>query len=89
MKIAVAGDHAGFLYKDRVAELLRAKGHEVHDFGTNSTQAVDYPDYGFVVGEAVASGAFERGVLVCGSSLGISIAANKVEGVRCAAVFEP
>jgi ribose 5-phosphate isomerase B len=89
MKIAVAGDHAGYLYKDRIAELLRSKGHEVHDFGTNSPQPVDYPDYGFVVGEAVASGKFERGVLVCGSSLGISIAANKVEGVRCAPVFEP
>ncbi len=89
MRIAVAGDHAGYLYKDRIAALLRSKGHEVHDFGTDSAEAVDYPDYGYAVGEAVASGRFERGVLVCGSSLGISIAANKVAGVRCAAVFEP
>ncbi|HMD03310.1 MAG TPA: ribose 5-phosphate isomerase B [Candidatus Baltobacteraceae bacterium] len=89
MKIAVAGDHAGYQYKDRIAALLRAAGHEVHDFGTNSPDAVDYPDYGFAVGEAVAVGGYERGVLVCGSSIGISIAANKVPGIRCAAVFEP
>jgi ribose 5-phosphate isomerase B len=89
MKIAVAGDHAGYLYKDKIAQLLTSKGHDVHDFGTNSAEPVDYPDYGYVVGEGVASGRFERGVLVCGSSLGISIAANKVAGVRCAAVFEP
>jgi ribose 5-phosphate isomerase B len=68
MKIAAAGDHAGYLYKDRIAQLLRSQGHDVHDFGTNSPVAVDYPDYGYVVGEAVASGRFERGILVCGSS---------------------
>ena len=89
MKIAVAGDHAGYEYKDRIATDLRAKGHEVHDFGTNGPKPVDYPDYGYVVSEAVASGAFDRGILVCGSSLGIGIAANKVEGIRCASVFEP
>jgi ribose 5-phosphate isomerase B len=89
MKFAVAGDHAGYGYKDQIAEWLRARGHEVHDFGTSGPTPVDYPDYGFVVGEAVRSGRFDRGILVCGSSLGISIAANKVEGIRCAAVFEP
>ncbi len=89
MKIALAADHAGFAYKDRIAELLRARGADVHDFGTHDATPVDYPDYGFVVGEAVGSGRCDRGVLVCGSSLGIAIAANKVPGVRCAAVTEP
>ena len=89
MKIAVAADHAGFEYKDRIAELLRAQGHEIQDFGTCDATPVDYPDYGFAVGEAVASGQAERGIVVCGSSLGIAMAANKVPGVRCAPVFEP
>lgn len=89
MRIALAADHAGFGYKDQIAEQLRAQGHEAHDFGTRDGTPVDYPDYGFVVGEAVASGKFERGIVVCGSSIGIAIAANKVPGIRCAAVFEP
>ncbi|GAC1498799.1 MAG: ribose 5-phosphate isomerase B [Vulcanimicrobiaceae bacterium] len=89
MKIAVAADHAGFGYKDRIAQMLRAQGHDVTDFGTCDATPVDYPDYGFAVGEAVASGQAERGILVCGSSLGISIAANKVPGVRCVPVSEP
>ncbi len=89
MKIAAAADHAGYQYKDQIVALLRKAGHDVRDFGTNSGTPVDYPDYGFAVGEAVASGACERGVLVCGSSIGISIAANKIPGIRCAAVFEP
>jgi ribose 5-phosphate isomerase B len=89
MKIALAADHAGFGFKDKIAEQLRAQGHETHDFGTRDATPVDYPDYGFVVGAAVASGRYDRGIVVCGSSLGIAIAANKVEGIRCAAVFEP
>ena len=89
MKIAVAADHAGFEYKDQIARILRDKGCEVLDFGTHDATPVDYPQYGYAVGEAVASGQAERGVLVCGSSLGIAIAANKVPGIRCAAVFEP
>jgi ribose 5-phosphate isomerase B len=88
-RIAVGADHAGFPYKQQLAELLRQKGHEVVDFGTYSTDPVDYPLIGFKVGEAVASGEFERGVLVCGSSIGIAIAANKVPGVRAAPVAEP
>jgi ribose 5-phosphate isomerase B len=88
MKIALAADHAGYAYKDDIAALLRAAGHEPHDFGAANATAVDYPDYGFVVGLAVASGAFERGIVVCGSSIGIAIAANKIEGVRCAVVFD-
>ena len=89
MKIAIAADHAGFACKDHVADMLRKAGHDVLDLGTHSAVAVDYPDFGFAVGEAVASGVVERGIVVCGSSIGISIAANKVPGVRCAAVFEP
>ncbi|MGH8163527.1 MAG: ribose 5-phosphate isomerase B [Rhodanobacteraceae bacterium] len=89
MKIAVGADHAGFEYKDRIARSLRAAGHAVIDFGTCDATPVDYPQYGYAVGEAVASGQAERGIVVCGSSLGIAIAANKVPGVRCAAVVEP
>lgn len=88
-RIAVGSDHAGFEYKQRVAALLREQGHEIVDFGTYSTDPVDYPLIGFKVGEAVASGEFERGVLVCGSSLGIAMAANKVRGIRAAPVTEP
>jgi len=89
LKIALAADHAGFDYKNRIAELLKKQGHDILDFGTWSDTPVDYPDYGYTVGEAVATGQAERGIVVCGSSLGIAIAANKVPGVRCAPVFEP
>jgi ribose 5-phosphate isomerase B len=89
MKIAIAADHAGYAFKDRVGHLLLRLGHQILDLGTHGPAAVDYPDYGFAVGEAVASGTVERGIVICGSSIGISIAANKVPGVRCAAVFEP
>ena len=89
MKFAVGADHAGFDYKDRIAAILRERGHEVIDFGTHDATPVDYPQYGYAVGEAVASGEAQRGIVVCGSSLGIAMAANKVPGVRCAPVFEP
>ena len=89
MKIAVAADHAGYLYKDQIAAALRAQGHEVLDYGTCDATPVDYPDYGYAVGESVASGQADRGIVVCGSSIGISIAANKVPGVRCAVISEP
>ena len=89
MKIALGADHAGFEYKDKIAAMLRTDGHEILDFGTHSATPVDYPQYGYAVGEAVATGAADRGIVVCGSSIGISIAANKVPGVRCAVVTEP
>ena len=89
MVIAMGADHAGFEVKNRLAQMLRAQGHTVIDYGTCDETPVDYPQYGYVVGEAVASGQAERGIVVCGSSLGIAMAANKVPGVRCAAVFEP
>jgi ribose 5-phosphate isomerase B len=88
-RIALGADHAGFVYKTRIGERLRQLGHEVVDFGTYSTEPVDYPLVAFKVGEAVGSGEFERGVLVCGSSLGICMAANKVRGVRAASIVEP
>jgi ribose 5-phosphate isomerase B len=88
-RIAVGADHAGFAYKQKLAELLRESGHEVVDFGTYSTDPVDYPLIAFKVAEAVASGEFDRGVLTCGSSLGIAMAANKVRGARAAPVAEP
>lgn len=83
MKIAVGSDHAGFELKDRLKKYLQGKGHEVLDLGTNGTASVDYPDFGFAVGRAVANGQAERGVLACGTGVGIAIAANKVPGVRC------
>lgn len=89
MTIALAADHAGFTVKDRLKHLLSKRGHPVLDYGTCDEVPVDYPQYGYAVGEAVASGQAQRGIVVCGSSLGIAMAANKVPGVRCAAVFEP
>lgn len=89
MKIALGADHAGFQVKDHLAGELRAQGHIILDFGTHDTTPVDYPQYGYAVGEAVATGQADRGIVVCGSSIGISIAANKVPGVRAAVVTEP
>jgi ribose 5-phosphate isomerase B len=82
MRIAFGADHAGFELKALLARRAAELGHEVLDLGTSSTVSVDYPDYGFAVGEAVASGRADRGVVVCGSGIGISIAANRVRGVR-------
>ncbi len=84
MKIAIGADHAGFELKNQLGDVLRQTGHEVCDFGTNSAESTDYPDYAWRVARAVASEAAERGVLVCGSGVGMSIAANKVRGVRAA-----
>jgi len=89
MNIALGADHAGFQMKERIAQMLRDGAHTVLDYGTCDETPVDYPQFGYAVGEAVASGQAERGIVVCGSSLGIAMAANKVPGVRCAAVFEP
>src|SRR5690606_1955574 len=84
MRIAVGADHAGFALKQSIAEHLRAAGHEVLDLGTTSEDRVDYPDFGAAVGRSVAGGDAELGVCVCGSGIGIAIAANKVPGVRAA-----
>ena len=82
MKVALAADHAGFEYKEKAKEYLISKGYDVIDFGTNSTERVDYPDFGHKAAEAVASGEAERGIFVCGSGIGISIVANRHKGVR-------
>lgn len=82
MKIAVGSDHAGFELKEKLKDHLTKKGHEVIDLGTNSAESVDYPLFGFAVGEYVASGRAERGVLACGTGIGIAMAANKVPGIR-------
>ena len=84
MKIAIGSDHRGFALKAHLVKMLSREGHEVLDTGCPDTEPVDYPDYAFPVGEMVASGAAERGILVCGSGIGMSIAANKVRGVRAA-----
>lgn len=89
MKIAVGSDHAGFALKGKLVDMLIAAGHEVEDVGTNGTESTDYPDYAALVARAVASGKAERGVLVCGTGVGMSIAANKIAGIRAAAVSEP
>ena len=83
MKIAVASDHGGFALKEKVKEHLIERGFDVEDLGTHSEESVDYPVYGKACGEAVASGKADLGVVVCGTGIGISIAANKVKGIRC------
>ena len=86
MKIAIGSDHAGFTLKEAVkAELLRL-GHEVTDVGTTSMDSVDYPDFAIPVAEKVVAGEVERGVVVCSTGVGVSIAANKVDGARAAVV---
>jgi ribose 5-phosphate isomerase B len=82
MRLVVGSDHAGFVLKQEIAEDLRKRGHEVLDVGTCSTEPVDYPDSAEAVGLAVTDGRAERGVLVCGSGVGASVAANKIPGVR-------
>jgi len=82
VKIALGADHAGFPLKEHLRVYLAARGHEVLDLGTTSTESVDYPDFGFAAGKAVASGEAERGVICCGTGIGIAIAANRVKGVR-------
>ena len=83
MKIAIACDHGGYQLKEEVKAYLLEREIEVLDLGTNSEASVDYPVYGFKCGEAVANGDADRGIVVCGTGIGISIAANKVKGVRC------
>ncbi len=86
-KIAIGADHAGFDEKEKIKKQLEDLGIEYEDLGTYSTESVDYPDYAKKVGEAVAKGEVDQGILVCGSGIGISIAANKINGVRAALVW--
>ncbi|MGN0701610.1 MAG: ribose 5-phosphate isomerase B [Lentihominibacter sp.] len=83
MLIAIASDHGGFELKEKVKEHLRERNVKFVDLGTNSTESVDYPVYGKACAEAVALGKAERGIVICGTGIGISIAANKVKGIRC------
>ena len=87
MKIALASDHAGFEEKEKIKKTLDEIGVEYTDMGTNSTESVDYPDYARKVGEAVADGEYDQGLLVCGSGTGMAIAANKVPGIRAAVAW--
>jgi ribose 5-phosphate isomerase B len=86
MRIALGADHAGVTLKNDIKQLLDARGIPYHDFGTNSTDSVDYPDFAADVARHVASGEFDRGILVCGSGVGMAMAANKIPGIRAAAV---
>ena len=89
MRIALSADHAGYELKDQLAGWLGEAGHDVIDLGTNGPESVDYPDYGARLAEAVASGRAERGIAVCGSGIGISIAVNRNPKCRCARVDDP
>ena len=84
MKLAIACDHGGLTLKGILLAHLRELGHEVVDFGTNTPDSCDYPDFALPAAEAVARGECERGILICSTGIGISIAANKVAGIRCA-----
>jgi len=86
MRIGIGADHAGWGDKERLVKLLESKGHEVVDFGTTSEEPVDYPDFAVKVARAVAEGRCDEGILVCGTGVGMSMAANKVPGIRAAAV---
>jgi ribose 5-phosphate isomerase B len=89
MRVAVAADHRGFELKEHVKRWLTAHGHEVTDFGTDSAESVDYPDYGFAASEAVTDGKADAAVLACDTGIGMCITANKVPGIRAALVDDP
>lgn len=87
--IALGSDHVAYLFKEEVKAFLEEKGHIVKDFGTFNTVRVDYCDYGLAVGESVAKGECEKGILICGTGVGMSISANKVKGIRAVVCTEP
>lgn len=87
MKISIGSDHAGYAYKEEIKKYLEAKGHQMLDVGTHSTDSCDYPEFGKMAAEKVASGEATFGIVVCSSGEGISIAANKVKGVRCGLAY--
>ncbi len=88
MKLGLASDHRGFTLKEQIKEILKAEHEEIKiiDYGTDNDESTDYPDYAFKLGEAVANNKVDFGVAICGTGIGISIACNKVKGVRCAKV---
>jgi ribose 5-phosphate isomerase B len=89
MRIALAADHAGYTLKDELVRWLGEQGHEVSDLGTNSADSVDYPEFGARLARTIAAGEAERGIAVCGSGIGISIAVNREPKCRCARVDDP
>ncbi|HHX16571.1 MAG TPA: RpiB/LacA/LacB family sugar-phosphate isomerase [Mollicutes bacterium] len=86
MKIGITADHRGYNLKEKLIKYLEKKGHETIDYGTNSTESVDYPDFAFKLGEEYINKSFDYGIAICGNGIGISIACNKVKGIRCAKV---
>ncbi|WP_159885329.1 ribose 5-phosphate isomerase B [Paenibacillus puerhi] len=88
MKIAMGADHAGYRLKDELKPFIESLGHEVVDYGCSCTDSVDYPDYALKVCEEVVSGGADKGILICGTGIGMTIAANKVPGIRCALVHD-
>ena len=88
MKIAIASDHAGFSYKEQIKTVLIEQGHEIKDFGTDSEESCDYPDFIRPAAQAVATGEFERGIVLGGSGNGEAMVANKVKGIRCALCWD-
>ena len=82
MRIVLGADHAGFELKQEVLKFVRGLGHEVVDVGTNSTSPVDYPDFAIALGHEMINGGADRGILICGSGVGVSVAANKIKGIR-------
>ena len=89
MSLAIASDHAAFEFKEEIKAYLESQGRTVTDLGACSKERVDYCDFGFCLGEAVAAGEFERGIVLCGTGVGISISANKVRGIRAVVCSEP
>lgn len=89
MKLAIGSDHVGIELKPIIIDYVKELGHEIDDFGTNSTDRTDYPKYGKAVADAVASGEYDGGILICGTGVGISISANKVKGIRAVVCSEP
>lgn len=88
MNIAISSDHGGNNLRKEIISLLNELGHTYQDFGPQTSDSVDYPDYAKPVAEGVANGTFDRGILICGTGIGMSIAANKLRGVRCALVHD-
>jgi ribose 5-phosphate isomerase B len=88
MKVAIASDHGGINIRKEIASLMTEMGIEFEDFGCECETSVDYPDYALPVAQKVANGEFDRGILICGTGIGMSIAANKVKGIRCALVHD-
>ena len=89
MKISMGADHGGFALKEHIKDYLTQKGHEVVDVGTYSTDSCDYPDFGYAAAKKLADGEVDRAIVICSTGIGISITANKVNGVRCALCSEP